>query len=110
MNCSKTTNTECYSILNDEIEGGETKYKVDLDHDTQKLFKIKTMENFATEIYGEIAKNSPGISKRLSKVQITISESSASGVYYDIEMMIDDVLYTKTIPGDVNTVKFFNVT
>ena len=81
-----------------------------MDHDTQKLFKIKTMENFATEIYGEIAKNSPGISKRLSKVQITISESSASGVYYDIEMMIDDVLYTKTIPGDVNTVKFFNVT
>jgi hypothetical protein len=110
MISSKTTNTECYSILNDEIEGGETKYKVDLDHDTQNLFKIKTMENFATEMYGEVSKNSPGISKKLSKVQITISESSSSGIYYDIEMMIDDVLYTKTIPGDINTVKFFNVT
>jgi len=110
MNSGKTTNTECYSILNDEIEGGETKYKVDLDHDSQNLFKIKTMENFSTELYGEFAKNSPGISKHLSKVQITISESNSSGIYYDIELLIDDVLYTKTIPGDVTSVKFFNVT
>lgn len=110
MTFCKTTNTEFYSILNNENEGGETKYKVDLDHDTQKIFRIKTIENFETEIYGEISKNSPGISKRLSKIQVTISESSASCLYYDIEMMIDDVLYTKTIPGDVSTVKFFNVT
>ena len=58
MNSGKTTNTECYSILNDESEGGETKYKIDVDHETQNIFRIKTMENFTTELYGEFSKNS----------------------------------------------------